>query len=145
MTRAGSTGSLGSLGSGVDSAAGAGGAGLRVGRGGGPGVASEGGASADGGIGGASTASSDSRAHAPSANTIPKAAVSRSRHFRTRRITAPIVFDYTPATAHRHQPVAYPLKTRSTDRATILLKLPIAATLCPGDSCGNASRTDDPR
>ncbi len=107
MTRAGSTGSLGSLGSfgaGVDSAgAGAGSAGLRAGRGGGgPGVASGGVASAVGGAGGVSLESSDSRAHEPSPNAAPRATISRNRHFRTRRITAPIVFDYTPATVHGH-------------------------------------------
>jgi hypothetical protein len=103
MTRAGSTGSLGSLGSGVDPVAGAGGAGLRAGRGGGSaGVASWGGASAVGGAGGVSTALSDSRAHEPSPNAAPRAAISRNRHFRTRRITAPIVLNYTPAIAQRH-------------------------------------------
>ncbi len=104
MTRAGSTGSLGSLGSfgaGVDSAgAGAGSAGLRAGRGGGgPGVASGGVASAVGGAGGVSLESSDNE---PSPNAAPRATISRNRHFRTRRITAPIVFDYTPATVHGH-------------------------------------------
>jgi hypothetical protein len=109
MTRAGSTFSLGSV---VGPIAGAGGAGLCAGRGGGgAGVASTGGASAvGGGTCGVSTPLSDNSAQEPSPNAAPKIAISRSCHFPTRRITATIVLDYTPAIAQRHQPVAYPFK-----------------------------------